>query len=189
MGTSNANVYAADGKLLSSTETSYGPGFQGSPGPTTRITYSHDAEGRCQRIESTGDRSSVELYTYDAAGRVATIQTDRSAVSTPVRSRCASVLTTNEYDAAGRLRQSIVKATPNRGCDERLPYWSQSFTYAADGSVTIDSINYDDDVTNDTIVIDGKATPVSRSVQTRSAGCAAIDALTTPNVGNACSVR
>jgi hypothetical protein len=188
IGTSYAHVYAADGKLLSSTATSYGPGFQSSPAPATRTTYTHDAEGRCQRIESTRDSGSVELYTYDAAGRVATVQTDRNTVS-PHSRWCASVLATNEYDAAGRLRQSIIKATPNHGCDERLPYWTQNYTYAADGSVTIESISYDTDVTNDTVVIDGKATPVSRSVQTRSAGCAAIDALTTPDVGNACSAR
>ena len=58
MGTSYVHVYAADGKLLSSTATSYGPGFQ-TPPPITRTTYAHDAEGRCQRVETTRDSGSV----------------------------------------------------------------------------------------------------------------------------------
>jgi hypothetical protein len=99
------------------------------------------------------------------------------------------VLTTYEYDAAGRLASSITKAAPGGGCSERHPFGSETRDYKADGSVRIERFDYMTDVVNETVTIDGEMVFVWHSMETRSAACAAVDAATAPRAGNECHVQ
>ena len=50
MGTAYANEYDADGRLIASTATPYGPG--NSNVSASRTTFEDDSDGRCHRLET-----------------------------------------------------------------------------------------------------------------------------------------
>jgi hypothetical protein len=170
IGTSYSNEYDAQGVLLASTATSYGGGA-GSAEPI-RNTFEHDDQGRCLRIESKGGRAdTIETRGYDAAGRLDTVHLESSR-SLAFNFACNASTETYEYDAAGRIEQVT------RRCDggPEAPTLSQrTYVYQSDGSLTIESLVFDTDLSHE-IVFEGKKTFAASSTERRSAGCAALDA-------------
>jgi hypothetical protein len=179
MGTSYANEYSAAGELLVTTATPYGPGNSGTVVPV-RTTFRHDAQGRCQRIEG-GYNDSVVTLSYDAAGQVTTHETELNTPS-PFSACTAGTVTSYEYDAAGRTTRSTQRCRVNGA----RPIWVETHTYAADGSELIESFNYASDLVNDTMTIDGEEVRFAHTKESRTAGCALIEAAIAAQADAAC---
>lgn len=187
MGTTYANTYDAQGELLVSTATPYGPGNA----PLERVIrseFARDGKGRCRRIERTGgDNDSVELRDYDGAGRLEKVDVEHAKEQPWMR--CRATVTSYEYDDSGRLRSVVTMPRSGLGCDESVPLRAERRDYAADGSLTIETLDYTTDVVNHKLTIDGALHSVWRNVEVHSAGCARVDTATAGLADGKCRVR
>ena len=153
MGHAYENEYA-DGRLVSSTMSEYGPGQVGLPPNLT--TFVEDAEGRC--IEKDAGAYGKRLISYDAAGRLAKVEKTGAAMGF-----CVNATTVVTYDDAGRVLETSMECSGGNSGPNSGGVQSTTHTYHADGSETAD---YFDGLTD---VGDG------RSTTERSAACLALD--------------
>jgi hypothetical protein len=184
-GVSYANEYGADGELIASTETPYGQGL--SENFAMHRTFQRDKQGRCERIETKGDgnvNNAVETRSYDASGRLAIRQVE---YETPIgrQTPCQRRDTVFEYDAKGRVASSTTRCHASEGA----PSLVEVHTFAADDSETIERFDYENDVVNDSTLIAGELVRFSHSKESRSAGCAVIEAEITAKPDLACHPR
>ena len=158
MGTAYQNEYDENGRLLSSTATSYGSGNSSNPAPS-KTAFHEDAAGRCDLVESTVDgvNSSREARMYDASDHLVRVEGTRSS------SYCPSWVSTLTYDDQGRI------LTSSTACEGAA---------AMDLGTTTKTIVYNADGTEEIELYDGTTDVVSerRKEIHRSAGCAAMDA-------------
>lgn len=170
MGTSYANEYSEAGRLRASTVTPYGPG-ETAP-QVVHKTFAQDEQGRCVRAESKSDSVySVETRSYDAAGRLATVHVEASPYAA-FHSQCKASTTTYTYDTDGRELSATTRCVDTP--DER-PVFQTTHRYAADGSVTSETLDFETDVGGEGVTFEGKAVFAGRRVEKRSAGCAELD--------------
>ncbi len=153
MGTSYANQYDAQGRLVESVQTPYGDGNAGVP--TVKNVYHEDGDGRCVRIESTTPNGTgVETRAYDADGRLTHSETTGGS---------STRMQDYTYDDRGRLSSTTDTET-------NAPYIGQggsvtSYSYLPDGSERIVIHDGFTDVGN-----------MQDATETRTARCLEIDA-------------
>ena len=135
----------------------------------------------------------IETRTYDDAGRVLTVEVDSTGAAQGwFFMPCSSSVTINEYDSEGRLKSSTRKAAPDCGCSEESQarrFSTQTYDYDADGNQRIESVDYLTDTPNDTITVDGAELHVGHFVETRTAGCASIEAQIGASTDAKCQVH
>ncbi|MBF5042198.1 hypothetical protein FGE12_07300 [Aggregicoccus sp. 17bor-14] len=121
--------YDASGQLLEESSTFARDGVV-EPGETRRYTY--DAAGRRKRVEVSIDgRLSAVEYTYDAAGHLLREQTSQQGSA-------VGRLELYTYDAQGRMTEHFTGSHEN-GTLELPADQHRTWSYAADGSVTLDT--------------------------------------------------
>jgi len=143
--------YGAAGRLVASTVTSFG---DGANAPPEQRTYSEDAEGRCEVVETTtgSGEPAVERRGYDGAGRLARID---------VTNAFGSDHTDFHYDDQGRVLSKTFTSESTMWAHGQI---TTSYEYAADGSQTVTRFDTVTDIANDQHV-----------VTTRSPACQTID--------------
>lgn len=168
------NHYSSDGLLEKHNRTDSG----GS------INYRHDADGRCQLILAD---DGIEQRDYDEAGRLSIQSFSSVNPDTPTASTQSSV-TTHRYDEQGRLH-AIERdgdgpaALPVDGQPDVQMFWS----YVGDGSWSVETLDFTSQSPNDTVERDGASVAARRTIETWSAGCAALEATIPVPLGNACA--
>ncbi len=113
---------------------------------------------------------TVQTRTYDDQNRLLRVETtDGRDGSAGI---CSEPIKKNEYDAEGRVS---VSRTWCNTTEAGAPSMMESYAYGADGTVTVDSLDFLNDTPNHTIVLaDGTEKRVTHQVQTRSPECASI---------------
>ncbi len=156
-GYSTENEYDGEGRLLRSTTSEYGANQSGLPPLVS--TFTEDNEGRCFEVDS-GDYGTLTIG-YNDAGRISTLEKRGGSLGF-----CTLFATTTfTYDDAGRLFTKTFTCMgglsgPNNGGTS-----SETHTYHADGSETVETFDGLTDVSNE-----------SHRIITRSSECLAIDA-------------
>lgn len=185
MGTRYDNEYDAEGKLLGTVLTPYGPG--NSRPDIERISYEHDAKGRCasKLTDSDGRDPITERFVYDSKNRVIEEhQTGR--MNYPFA--CASSTTVISYDDRDRLTSRktwVCGRSMDEGADIDIVH-----TYDADGARRSAIFDFLTDVVNYKVVTPaGEERWASYTIETQTPGCAAITAAIGGSSGQRCRVR
>ena len=153
---------------------------------SSSISYTHDASGRCEFIV---DDQRVEHREYDAQGRLSIQSVDPLTPETPVDplSKPSSSVTTHRYDDQDRpisVEQDgdSLRALPIDGQPDLQTLWS----YAADGSVLIEYVDFSSDTPNDRVERNGELVPAQHRSEAWSSGCAAVQASIPQPEGSGC---
>jgi hypothetical protein len=149
--------------------------------------YRHDADGRCQLILAD---DGIEHRDYDADGRLSAQifgPMNPDAPTDPATSTPSSV-TTHRYDDRGRPLAverdgGGPAALPVDGQPDAQTLWS----YADDGSCSVESSDFTSDSPNDMLERDGLMVAARHEIQTWSPGCAALQASIPAPAGAACA--
>jgi hypothetical protein len=188
MATYYRNSYGSDG-LLSEHRVERNDGAAGNA--TLTVSYQHDEQGRCQRIESTtGQSVDIEQREYDEAGRVKVRTTDISSAapqglaSDPIR-----IVQSLQYDDQGRLvrRESDGEADFALSSADGVPDDFERTRYYADGSKLIETLGFTGDVKGDDVERDGVLEAAWHHFEFWSAGCQEVDATVPAPTSLACS--
>jgi YD repeat-containing protein len=149
--------------------------------------YRHDADGRCLLILAD---DGIEHRDYDGDGRLSAQifgPMDPDAPTDPATSTPSSV-TTHRYDDRGRPLAverdgGGSAAWPVDGQPDVQTLWS----YADDGSCSVESIDFTSDSPNVTVERDGGMVAAHEQLQTWSTGCTAVQASIPVPAGTACA--
>jgi hypothetical protein len=171
------NKYDPSGLLLSHSRTD----------SSWTVHYTHDESGRCSSI---ADDERIERREFDDQGRLRlqTFEPAPEVVAADPTALLGSVSITHRYDEQGRplaLEQdgSLERALQSDGQADVQTLWS----YAADGSVRIERIDFTSQAPNDELEQDGAQRSAAHSVEVWSSACAALDTLVPAPQGSACS--
>ena len=148
--------------------------------------YRHDADGRCQLILAD---DGIEHRDYDAQGRLQAQlfgPMNPDAPTDPATSTPSSV-TIHRYDERGRPLASErdgggPAALPVDGQPDVQTLWS----YADDGSCSVELRDFTSDSPNDTLERNGVLVAARRELQIWSTGCVAVQASIPVPAGAAC---
>jgi hypothetical protein len=188
MATYYRNAYGSDGLLTEHrVERNEGPGGD----PTVLVTYQHDEQGRCQRIESTTARQvDIEQREYDEAGRVKLRTTDIAAtvLQGPARDPIR-IVESRRYDDQGRLVRSESDGESSFALStaDGVPDAFTRRRYYADGSKLIESLGFTGDLRGDEAERDGVLMPAWHQFEFWSAGCQEVEANIPAPASLACS--
>ena len=130
----------------------------------------------CSTCRRHSNFDTDETRSYDDAGRLASVEIHMLPQSNASHMPCAWVITTTQYDAQGRLSSTERKPSAGHDCSEGVPYLTNRYSYAADGGIRIEPIDYGTDTPNDTLTIDGQEHWVGHDIEMRTAGCQQIGA-------------
>jgi hypothetical protein len=192
MRESHANTYDAQGLLVESRFTSSNPA-DSPPSLSTTTSYQHDSLGRCQRRTLRGENvNSVEERGY-VGDHLAETETTVTYLSPPPTSPDGGPSTNPVmrkvryyYGDQGRLTlQEVDRASPGYGVPDGWTLW----TYADDGSWTVDQVDLTSDAVTDQVEINGQLRWVNRRFETWSAACAAVEAQIPKVTSLACRVE
>jgi hypothetical protein len=188
MATYYRNSYGSDGSLSEHrVERSEGPGGDLSP----TVTYQHDEQGRCRRVESTSARViDVEQLEYDEADRVK-LRTTEVSSATPQRAAIGPtrLVESMRYDDQGRLIRSesdgeVGFALSNA---DGVPDAFARTRYYADGSKLVERMGFTGDVRGEEVERDGVLEYAWHYFEFWSAGCQEVEAHVPAPSSLACS--
>jgi hypothetical protein len=148
--------------------------------------YRHDPAGRCQLILAD---DGIEHRDYDADGRLSAQifgPMDHDAPTDPATSTPSSVIS-HRYDDRGRpLALERDGGGPGALPVDGLPDVQTRWSYADDGSWSVETSDFTSDDPNDSVERDGAMVAARRELQTWSAGCAALQSSIPVPAGSAC---
>ncbi len=182
----STHTYDALGRLSASTVVHY---YSGTTA-TTNYTYSHDDASRCAVITSNNAAgntpvSKTETRTYQSDGG---IRSEATAVVTSTDSVMTTVgVTELKADALGRWLTVVTDGGSFLSGDaDGTPDNARTYSYAADGTITIVSLDFLTDTPNDEIMRDGRLIYVGRQDYTITSQCASMPVSMHKLDGNAC---
>lgn len=182
-GTGYQNEYAGT-TLTASTTAPYGPE---NTVPANRRTFRQNDLGQCDLVQTFAANAdtptTTETRTYDGAGRLETVTFVNADSSVPWH--CVPSFTRRTYDDSGRLHDQRTWCAPGESGDADVV---TTYQYGADGSQSIERMDFSSDTTNDVIQTPNGPRGLAHSILTRSPGCAAMDAAIGAPDGPECRV-